>query len=613
MNGSRLFIVMCMIGVFGMLSAYDISSGDLPPSTSQEAAHSSISRTVKIPNDFDVEAARAALREARRSGNMQLAAELAFQIQTWRELNTKRTYDNLERGYNANPGHDRRNESHKPVGSQSPDWGTDVLISPNTDIYPVKIASLSNGDLYAFGVWFDGSAYHGYIRRSVDDGENWSTYWDNAFSTTTRIFSPGILVDNDTLVYWYILDHPSLNEMRTWVKVCLPGTSDDPIYFGSPTGSFNPLDYRDLHLTTDAPVYGTAEYIYATWIESYGTGPDSTRVMNAVSFENNVGTWEIGPTVLRASSGANIYYRGTRIAFGSSTDMMWVVAYLHPVSYPTYDELIRGWYSDDYGSTWNATPVDITPATNSLDEFDPAVAGSHSNINWICVATQTDTVAGADGALRNIYSTDDGASWTETGLIGAYDNFFPDVWVDLNSTAFYITSRQDRAIGEEYVRYMYKQIGDPTSGPASVGINDDSGTELSGVYGSAVSYNESTGDAVIVWVSYEGSVYSIWFDSEGWTGIAGNTGDVTKGGFVNLAPNPMRTIGTISYTLKTEGRVIISLYDAAGRVVDNLVNETRPAGTYSTTIDSDDIAAGVYFVRVETPDGIGTKTVTIVR
>lgn len=614
MNSSRLFVVMCLIGVVGMLHAYDVTSGDIPTGAAYEATRTSLSRTVEIPSNFDVEAARVALKEARLRGDMAQAAELAFQIHTWWELNANSSLGPEEQGYNLHPGIERRDESHRTAGSSSPDWGTDVQISANDDIYPVKIASLSNGDLYAFGVWYDGSAYHGYIRRSVNDGQTWSTYWDGAFATTTRIFSPGILVDNDTLVYWYILDHPASNEMRTWVKVSLPGTVDNPIYYGSPTGAFNPLDYRDFHLTTDAPVWATSEYIYATWIESYGTGPDSTRVMNAVSFENDVSTWELGPTRLRASSGAGIYYRGTRTAFGSGTDMLWIVAYLHPAAYPnTYDEAVRGWYSDDYGSTWNTDPVDLTPYTNHVDEYDPAIAGSHTNTNWICAVTQSDTVAGADRALRNVYSTDDGVNWTETGLIGAHDNFFPDVWVDLNSTAFYITSRQDRTTGDEYIRYMDKDINDPTTGPASININDDANTELSGVYGSAVSYNESTGDPVIAWVSYEGLVYTIWFDSQGWTGIEENPGSVTRGGFVNLAPNPVKNIATISYIVQTEGRVTISLYDATGRLVNDLVNENKTTGTYSTTVESNDIAAGVYFVRVETPDGVGAKTMTIVR
>jgi hypothetical protein len=198
-------------------------------------------------------------------------------------------------------------------------------------------------------------------------------------------------------------------------------------------------------------------------------------------------------------------------------------------------------------------------------------------------------------------------------LIGAHDNFFPDVWVDLNSTGFYITSRQDRTGGDEYIRYMSKDINDPPTGPASINVNDDANTNLSGVYGSAVSYNESTGDAVIAWVSYEGADYSIWFDSEGWTGVEEHPGSVARGGFVNLAPNPTRNTATISYVMQTEGQVNISLYDASGRLVSNLVNEAKSAGTHSTAIESDEIAAGVYFVKVETPDGTGTKTMTIVR
>jgi hypothetical protein len=564
---------------------------------------------VVVPENFNAEEATAAIKEARRMGDQERVRELAAQLSTWWQNNTEQPAYPDDHGYNAEAPK-WNSERNNPQGS-APDWGTDVLISPNTDIYPVKIASLSNGDLYAFGVWYDGSAYHGYIRRSTDNGQNWSTYWDAAFATTTRIFSPGILVDNDTLVYWYILDHPASNEMRTWVKVCLPGTTDDPIYYGSPTGSFNPLDYSNLHLTTDAPVWGTSEYIYATWSESYGTGPDSTRVMSAVSYENDVSAWEAGPTRLAASNGANIYYTGTRTAFGSISDRMWIIAWLHPNLYPTtYDRTVKGWYSDDYGSTWSSR-IDITPNNNDLDEYNCAVAASHSNTNWVVLATQDTTTTGVNQDVNCWYSTDDGDTWIFQVWISNYDNDLADVWVDDNSHAFQGACRSNSS-GAEHIRYKVGSITDPTSWATSVIVNDNT-TNLSDVYGPSVSYNMGSGDAILAWSDYNSAIYSIWFDSEGWTKIEELPANQVSRLNLRLAPNPTSGSARLAYSISTEGAVSITMYDAAGRLISNLASGTKPAGEYSVEIDNANLAAGIYFVKVETPDGVGTRTMTVVK
>jgi len=50
----------------------------------------------------------------------------------------------------------------------------------------------------------------------------------------------------------------------------------------------------------------------------------------------------------------------------------------------------------------------------------------------------------------------------------------------------------------------------------------------------------------------------------------------------------------IEYTLPKEGLVTITLYDIAGRLVKQLVNEQKAPGRYKTVIESDKLASGVY-------------------
>ena len=66
------------------------------------------------------------------------------------------------------------------------------------------------------------------------------------------------------------------------------------------------------------------------------------------------------------------------------------------------------------------------------------------------------------------------------------------------------------------------------------------------------------------------------------------------------------------------GHVRASVYDVAGRRVRELLDREMPAGPVSLAWDGtgDDgvaVASGVYFVRVETPDGVGAAKVALVR
>jgi flagellar hook assembly protein FlgD len=73
-------------------------------------------------------------------------------------------------------------------------------------------------------------------------------------------------------------------------------------------------------------------------------------------------------------------------------------------------------------------------------------------------------------------------------------------------------------------------------------------------------------------------------------------------------PNPFHGETTLDYTLAKETVVDLGVYDLLGRRVRTLVSGTRPPGTSNARWDGmgDDgrrASAGVYFVRMVTPDG----------
>ncbi len=87
----------------------------------------------------------------------------------------------------------------------------------------------------------------------------------------------------------------------------------------------------------------------------------------------------------------------------------------------------------------------------------------------------------------------------------------------------------------------------------------------------------------------------------------------TSTGCISLAPNPFSHAARLQFSMKTKGNVRISLYDAAGALADVLVDALLTPGQYTIGVDSKKLSAGVYFVRVEMPDGEFVRSVTIVK
>jgi hypothetical protein len=70
-------------------------------------------------------------------------------------------------------------------------------------------------------------------------------------------------------------------------------------------------------------------------------------------------------------------------------------------------------------------------------------------------------------------------------------------------------------------------------------------------------------------------------------------------------PNPFNPTTEISFGLKEQGRVVIRIFDAGGRLVRTLVEGEMPAGDHSETWNGKDdhgraAASGIYFCRLET-------------
>jgi hypothetical protein len=78
-------------------------------------------------------------------------------------------------------------------------------------------------------------------------------------------------------------------------------------------------------------------------------------------------------------------------------------------------------------------------------------------------------------------------------------------------------------------------------------------------------------------------------------------------------PNPFNPSTKIHYTLRSNGKVRLSIHDVMGREVAVLVDVVQNAGPHSVAFSDTRLASGVYFYRLQTADEVVTKKMALVR
>jgi len=78
-------------------------------------------------------------------------------------------------------------------------------------------------------------------------------------------------------------------------------------------------------------------------------------------------------------------------------------------------------------------------------------------------------------------------------------------------------------------------------------------------------------------------------------------------------PNPFNPSTTIRYTIKERSLVSLKIFDVLGNELVTLVNEVRPAGSYSFTFNSDELTSGVYFYKLSAGSFNETKKMILLK
>ena len=78
-------------------------------------------------------------------------------------------------------------------------------------------------------------------------------------------------------------------------------------------------------------------------------------------------------------------------------------------------------------------------------------------------------------------------------------------------------------------------------------------------------------------------------------------------------PNPFNPVTSIQYTVGSRKYVSIKIYDVLGNEVATLVNEEKPAGSYTVHFDGSKLSSGIYFCRLKSGSFTATKKLMLIK
>jgi hypothetical protein len=78
-------------------------------------------------------------------------------------------------------------------------------------------------------------------------------------------------------------------------------------------------------------------------------------------------------------------------------------------------------------------------------------------------------------------------------------------------------------------------------------------------------------------------------------------------------PNPFNPSTSINYSVANDGHVEIMVYDAAGRLVEELVNGHQDGGSYSINWNASNQASGMYFAKMVAGNVVQTQKLVLLK
>jgi len=78
-------------------------------------------------------------------------------------------------------------------------------------------------------------------------------------------------------------------------------------------------------------------------------------------------------------------------------------------------------------------------------------------------------------------------------------------------------------------------------------------------------------------------------------------------------PNPFNPVTNISYSIPERTSVLLRVFDVTGQVVQTLVHGFQDAGVHTVSFNGDALPSGMYFLNLQTPSGMETRKIQLIK
>jgi len=467
-----------------------------------------------------------------------------------------------------------------PISAPAVDWGTDVLVSSRDSIFILAMdRHIASGNLFAvLGFTGDGMGSRWTVNISTDGGANWAeTYALGGFNYVMKDVDGAVCTDHFYVAYTGGLT--AAPNVMAWLKTfkAADGAADT-----FPDGS---VSYKVFE-TTDPDTIMDVEF-------STNQDEFNNRLYYLAIIKNGLIRFFWGyPDVVswtEITTGVTDALQGLDANWNYNFSDYWLVF----TYFDDADSLLM--YGIE-GNTWNRLTGYLVNGTYS---YSTTCCGGWCD-TLFCAFQYQHTNLEVRYLVR--YGSAGGWYWGRLAPDTLVNNFTPDVTLRGGGG----THGVYRGPYTNYAYYRYRGYGGAWSTPEQYNEQYASGdvrAEIEfvdvGAYG--VLFRTPVAQNAVC-----------YFDRSDWVGVEEVSKDATAH-WIMLAPNPSYRTARLSYVVSKAGDVKISLYDAIGRLVNTLVDETQQAGEYSLTLNNHSLSAGVYFIRVETVDDVTTEAMTIVK
>ncbi|MCU0415384.1 MAG: T9SS type A sorting domain-containing protein [Ignavibacteriaceae bacterium] len=78
-------------------------------------------------------------------------------------------------------------------------------------------------------------------------------------------------------------------------------------------------------------------------------------------------------------------------------------------------------------------------------------------------------------------------------------------------------------------------------------------------------------------------------------------------------PNPFNPSTTFRYSVPTQSKVVIKVFDVLGNEIATLMDEEKSVGTYELTWNAANLSSGIYFYQLKASDYVQTRKMILLK